>query len=94
MSNLVGLPGVRAKAMRNVPIATSVSGAMRALRSSRAVMGAGIHGGWTVWTDDAGALRCDFSRNCVTVNRTTLTRKTEVRAWLHKWLPRTSRPAK
>lgn len=94
MTNLVGLPGVRAKAIRNVPVASSVSGAMRALRSSRAVMGAGTHGGWTVWTDDVGALRCDFSRNYVTVNRTTLTRKKEVQAWLREWLPKTSRDAR
>jgi hypothetical protein len=86
MGNLVGLPGVKGGVIKDVRIARTVSGALRLLRTHRAVTGSGDHGAWTVWKDDAGALRCEFSRWRSPINEATFTKKKDVKAWLLKWM--------
>jgi hypothetical protein len=86
--NLVGLPGVKGGTIKDVRCANTVSGAMRVLRTDRAVTGAGDHGAWTVWEDDKGKLRCDFCRFHRTVNEATFTKKKDVEAWLREWMPK------
>lgn len=88
MGNLVGLPGVAGGKIEDVQMASSVSGAMKVLRTDRAVTGAGDHGAWTVWKDDEGAYRCEFQRHYCTLNQSTYTQKKNVQGWLRTWLPR------
>ena len=88
MGNLVGLPGVVGGTIKDVPMARTVSGALRALRTSRAVTGAGDFGAWTVWKDDAGQWRCDFTRHHSTINEATARTNVEIEAWLREWLPK------
>ncbi len=93
MGDLVGLPGVKGR-IENVKYADSVSGAMKAFKTERAVTGAGDFGAWTIWKDDEGRYRCDFSRYCATVNTEMFGTKVGVREWLKKWLPQVhKRPA-
>ncbi len=87
MGNLIGLPGVKGGKIADVSFAKSVSGAMKVLRTHRAVTGAGDHGAWTVWRDDDGKYRCDFSRHRVTVNEIVADTKRAVRGWLTAWVP-------
>lgn len=86
---LANLPGVSAGTIEISQISSSVSGAMRDLRAQRAATGAGDHGAWTVWLDDAGKYRCEFSRHQVPVNEATYLTLTGVRGWLQAWLPQT-----
>jgi len=87
MGNLVGLPGVKGGKIENVPFARSVTGAMKALKKSRAVTGAGSYGAWTVWQADDSEYRCDFSRYMVTKSKASYTTKAKVYQWLKTWLP-------
>lgn len=87
MANLVNLPGVLSGRISDVPMERSVSGALKALVSHRAVTGAGDHGAWTVWRDDVGAYRCKFSRYMMTVNEAVFGTKAQVKSWLEKWIP-------
>lgn len=87
MGNLINLPGVNGGKIENVRFARSPSGAMAVLKTDRAVTGAGDNGAWTVWRDDEGNYRCEFSRYCATVNGLTCKAKAEVRRWLGEWIP-------
>lgn len=91
MGDLVGLPGVKGGRIENVRFAQSVSGAMRVLRTGRAVTGAGDDGAWTVYRDDEGCLRCVFHRRHMQLNEATYTKKKNVEAWLREWMPRVQR---
>lgn len=66
----------------------TVSQAMKALREVRLCSAAGDHGAVTVWRDDAGLFRCDFSRHRNTVATALWSKKVEVQAWLREWLPK------
>ena len=90
MGDLVGLPGVAGGRIKDVQWASSVSGAMRVLLTERAVTGAGDHGAWTVWKDDAGLYRADFSRHHITLSETTFVTKAGVKDWLREWLPKST----
>jgi hypothetical protein len=88
MGDLVGLPGVKGGKITNVRYAETVSGAMRILRTDRATTGAGDHGAWTVWKDDDGQFRCDFSRWGMTIAEAKFDKKKDVEAWLREWMPK------
>lgn len=87
MGNLINLPGVKGGKIEDVSFASSVSGAMAVLRTERAVTGAGDRGAWTVWRDDAGDFRCEFTRYCITADALTTDTKKAVRQWLTTWIP-------
>lgn len=93
MGQLINLPGVKDGTITDVVFARSVSGAMKSLVQHRAVTGAGDHGAWTVWRDDDGRFRCDFSRFRCTVAEKELSTKREVRDWLSVWLPQAAKGA-
>ena len=90
MGDLVGLPGVAGGRIKDVQWASSVSGAMRVLLTERAVTGAGDHGAWTVWKDDAGLYRADFSRHHITLSEKTFVSRAGVKDWLREWLPKST----
>lgn len=90
---LVDLPGVAGGVIEDAMFAKSVSGAINVLRKHRAATGAGDYGAWTIWRDDNGHIRCEFSRHRMAINETTCRSLNEVRDWLVEWLPMTQRVA-
>jgi len=90
MGDLVGRPGVAGGRIKDVQWASSVSDAMRVLLTERAVTGAGDHGAWTVWKDDAGLYRADFSRHHITLSEKTFVSRAGVKDWLREWLPKST----
>lgn len=89
MGEYTGLPGVKGGTLkpRGKHFARTVNGFMVILRKGRICSAAGDNGSCTVWRDDNGLWRCEFSRWRSSVNETTCTKKTEVRQWLKDWLP-------
>lgn len=81
-----GLPGVAGEKLEG-PMTESVSGFMAALRGNRICSAVGSNGAVTVWKDDDGMWRCDFSRYCSTVCGATVKTKAQVREWLREWMP-------
>ncbi len=86
----VGLDGVRGGKInpRGKHFARSISGVMTILRKGRVCSSAGDNGAVTVWRDDAGFYRCDFSRWGRTINCQTVASKAAVRRWLADWMPK------
>lgn len=76
------------------PIIHSVSAADAALRKHRMVSAAGDHGAVNIWKDDDGALRGEFQRFCVTLDKQRFKSKAHALEWLKKWLPRTREAAR
>jgi hypothetical protein len=91
LHDFADLPGIRGGKARG-PMAASATAFIAALRSHRVVSGAGDHGSVTVWRDDAGKLRCAFSRYRAIVDTREFSTKLDVRCWLAKWLPRMHAP--
>ena len=89
MSEFVGLPGVRGGRLRprGKHTASTVSGFMDVLRTGRICSGAGDNGAITVWRDDKGAYRCEFSRFCISISSAEVISKAAVKRWLKDWLP-------
>lgn len=93
MGEYVDLPGVRGGKLkpRGKHFARTVNGFMVILRKGRICSAAGDNGACTVWRDDDGNWRCDFSRLRSSVNESTFTSKAGVRRWLKEWLPQMDR---
>lgn len=89
MGILSGLPGVRGDL--EAEFASSVTGALDAIKHCRAVTGAGEHGAWSLWVDDDGMYRCEFCRFFRVMDSQIFRRKKDVRAWLRVWVPRVHR---
>lgn len=86
------LPGVKGGKLKG-PMAKTPSGFLTALRSHRAVAGAGSYGAAMVWVDDYGRYRCHFMRSHITLSDETFNAKRDVRGWLISWLPKQSEAA-
>ena len=66
----------------------SATGFIDKLKSYRAVISAGDNGSCTVWKDDEGKYRCEFTRYMVTKDAQTFTSLRGVRGWLRDWMPK------
>lgn len=90
MGEYTGLTGIKGGVLkpRGKHFARTVNGFMSILRKGRVCSAAGDRGACTVWRDDKGLFRCDFSRWRVSVNESTSTTKAGVRRWLKEWLPK------
>lgn len=88
-ARLVGLPGTTGD-VSGVRVG-SVTAAVRELRAGEAVFAAGDDGAITVWKDDAGMLRCEFSRRMWTVDAKSFKYLAAVHQWLKDWWPKMRR---
>lgn len=70
------------------PFVRSVTGAMKAIREHRVCSCAGDHGAVTLWRDDDGVLRAQFSRYLSTKVEAQFETKKAASDWLKTWLPR------
>ena len=87
MGTLSGLPGVAADEIE-APTVRSIAGFAAALRKGRAAISAGDRGSCTVWRDDGGGYRCDFSRYMVSHDSRRFTSFKAVKVWLREWMPK------
>ena len=87
MGTLSELPGVAAQEVE-APTVRTLGGFVGALRAYRAAISAGEHGACTVWRDDAGDYRCEFSRHMVTHDSRRFTNFMAVKSWLREWMPK------
>lgn len=82
----VGLEGIRKKKIDGKFVA-SPAAAIRALTDNRVASLAGDRGAVTVWRDDAGNLRGDFSRWQITQDSILAKSKAELRRWIDRVAP-------
>lgn len=82
----VGLEGIKKKKIDGKFVRTPAA-AIRALKENRVASLAGDHGAVTVWRDDAGKLRGDFSRWLITQDSILAKSKAELRRWLDRVAP-------
>lgn len=82
----VGLEGIRKKEVGGKFVGTPAA-AIRALKDNRVASLAGDRGAVTVWRDDAGNLRGDFSRWRITQDSILAKSKAELRRWLDRVAP-------
>ncbi len=69
------------------PYVSSITAALKALRSNRICSAAGTYGSVTVWIDDDGKYRCAFHQYLVKKAGRIVSTKKQVRGWLKEWLP-------
>jgi hypothetical protein len=81
---LVGLEGVKRNKCRSIS-ATSVTDAMRLIRSGEKVTSAGDTGAINVWRDDTGILQCRFMQFRLTTAALSTNSMSAVHRWLKKW---------
>lgn len=88
---LVGLAGVKGGVLEgnDVTFVRSVTGAMKALRTKRAVTLANDRGAITVWKDDDLRWRGSFCQHLVEKSAINAEHKSDLIAWLWLWLPKT-----
>jgi hypothetical protein len=93
MGEYTGLPGVRGGTIkpRGKHIARTVAGVMAILQKGRIASAAGDDGAVTVWRDDEGSWRCEFSRWRSPVDNQTFDTKAAVQRWLVEWMPKLQR---
>jgi hypothetical protein len=87
MPQLVGLPGVRKKALDAAGF-SKPSQASRLLRTNRALIAANDNGSISVWIDDTGRYRAAFYRHYVTLSEWRGKKKTRLTEWLKVWMPK------
>lgn len=89
----VGLDGVRGGKLnpRGKHMARTAAGLMAILKKGRICSAAGDNGSVTVWRDDKGQYRCEFSRWLSCVDSQVFTTKAAVLRWLVEWMPKMER---
>jgi hypothetical protein len=87
MGRFIGLPGVAGGVLEG-DCAASVSGVLSCLKNARVSSAAGDYGAVTVWVDDEGAYRADFSRHRSSLDEQVFGTKAQLKAWLTEWFPK------
>ena len=88
MPQLVGLPGVKAKAIDSPSVSTRTAAIREIKRGARAITAAGDDGAINVWKDDDGMWRCEFQRYKSTLDSKTYRYLAAVDQWLKEWMPK------
>lgn len=88
MGLFIGLKGVKGGELEGPLVGMTINRFKVALRESRVCSTASDNGAVTVWRDDEGRWRAEYTRFCATVNEAVFETKSQIWVWLKEWMPK------